>query len=248
LSKTPPFRIALAAVAALVLGVVPTALAGKPGGPRSCTRNAPSVYVENSWMWGSSGSWGTAGQQLRYQFQVINNDVYCSSSSFTLGLSAPDGFGVSIPTTTINLKSTTNGYLFAYVTSPASSADGDYPLTVTALRSGTSGTSTSTVYKVYSTDTVRPTLYWPNPGNGMTLSGSSYAFTVSSNDDHAVKKIDLYLDGVYQTTTTCEGISYDCQLYYPRSLGGLSGPHSATFKGFDWMGNETDLTTNFTVG
>lgn len=250
MTAKPPFRIALTVVASLVfiLVLVPTTLAGKPGGSRTCTRKAPSVYVENSWMWGSSGSWGLPGQQLRYQIQIINNDVYCSSSTFALSVSGPSGFSVSIPTNAISLKSTTNGYLFAYVTSPASSADGDYPLTVTALRSGTtSGTSAGTAYKVYSSDTVAPTLYWPNPGNGMTVSGSYY-FTVSSNDDHAVKKIDLYLDGVYQTTTTCEGISYDCQLYYPISLRGLSGQHTATFNGSDWMGNVTVLTTTFTVG
>jgi hypothetical protein len=241
----PPFRIALAAVSVVVLVVVPSALAGKPGGSRSCTRNAPSVYVDNNWMWGSSGSWGTAGQQLRYQIQVINNDVYCSSSTFSLSLSAPSGFSTSMPTNTISLKSTTNGYLFAYVTSPASSADGDYPLTVTALRSGT-GTSTSSVYKIYSSDTVAPTLYWENPASGTTVSGS-YGFTVSSRDDHAVKKVDLYIDGAYQTTTTCDGISYVCQLYYTKSLRGLSGQHTATFEGSDWMGNVTVLTTTFTV-
>lgn len=196
-------------------------------------------------MWGSSGSWGLAGQQLRYQIQIINNDVYCSSSSFALSVSAPSGFSVSVPTNTISLKSTTNGYLWAYVTSPASSPDGDYPLTVTAARSGETST-TNTAYKVYSSDSVAPTLYWPNPGNGMTVSGN-YPFTVSSNDDHAVKKIDLYLDGVYKTTTTCEGISYDCQLYYPMSLRGLSGQHTATFEGSDWMGNVTVLSTTFTV-
>jgi Bacterial Ig domain len=95
-------------------------------------------------------------------------------------------------------------------------------------------------------DTVAPTLYWENPANGTTVSGT-YGFTVSSRDDHAVKKIDLYVDGVYQTTTTCEGISYVCQLYYTKSLRGLSGQHTATFEGSDWMGNVTVLTTTFTV-
>jgi hypothetical protein len=62
----------------------------------------------------------------------------------------------------------------------------------------TSGSGTypfRSYYKVYSSDTVAPTLYWPNPWDGQTISGSSFNFTVSSNDDHAVKQIDLYVDG-----------------------------------------------------
>ncbi len=250
----PPSRIALAAVAAVVLVLVPSAFAGKPGGGRSCTRNAPSVSVENNWAWGSTGSWGKPGQQLAYQIRVVNNDVYCSSASFVVSLTAPAGFSVSMPTATISLKSTTQGYLWAYVTSPSGAADGDYPLALTAQRAGaTAGTanalaSSTTYYKVYSSDSVAPTVYWPNPYDGQTLSGSSYNFVVSSNDDHAVKKIDLYIDNAYQTTTTCQDISYDCELYYPMSLRGLSGQHTATFKSYDWMDNVSVLRVNFSVG
>jgi hypothetical protein len=224
-------------------------LGGKPsaGSSRSCTRNAPTVSVENNWGWGATGSWGLPGQQLAYQIRVVNNDVYCSSSSFVVGLTAPGGFSVSMPTSTISLKSTTQGYLWAYVTSPTGTPDGDYPLALTAQRAGGSASST-TYYKVYSSDSTGPTLYYPNPGNGQTLSGSSYTFVVWSNDDHAVKTIALYIDNVLQTTTTCEDISYNCELYYPMSIRGLSGQHTATFKAYDWMGNPSVLTTSFTVG
>jgi hypothetical protein len=245
----PPFRIALAAGSALVLVLTPAALGGKPaaGPTRSCTRTAPSVSVENNWAWGATGSWGRPGQQLAYQVRVVNNDVYCSSSSFVVSLTAPNGFAVSMPTSTISLKSTTQGYLWAYVTSPLGASDGDYPLALTARRAGGAASST-TYYKVYSSDSAGPTLYYPNPGNGQALSGSSYNFAVWSNDDHAVKKIELYVDNVLQTTTTCEDISYDCELYYPMSLLGLRGQHTATFEAYDWMGNPSVLTTTFTVG
>ncbi len=60
---------------------------------------------------------------------------------------------------------------------------------------GSTQTASSTSwYKVYSSDTVAPTLYWPSPGDGTTITGSSYNVAVSSNDDRAVKKIELYLD------------------------------------------------------
>jgi uncharacterized membrane protein len=135
--------------------------------PSKCTRNAPAVAVDNNWQWGSTGSWGLPGQQLKYMIKVVNNDLGCSPSSFVIGLSAPSGFSVSIPTNTISLKPTTSGYLSAYVTSPSVIADGDYPLTATVTRAGSSDSGSFTsYYKVYTSDTVAPTLYWPNPGDG----------------------------------------------------------------------------------
>jgi hypothetical protein len=70
---------------------------------------------------------------------------------------------------------------------------------------------------------------------------------VSSADDHAVKKIDLYLDGAYTSTTNCADISSVCQLYYNWNIRKVHGTHSATFKSYDWMGNMATLTTTFSV-
>jgi hypothetical protein len=64
------------------------------------------------------------------------------------------------------------------------------------------GASAASVYKVYSSDNVAPTLYFPNPGDGQALHGSSYNFVVYSNDDHAVGKIELYIDNALQTATS----------------------------------------------
>jgi hypothetical protein len=149
---------AQAALVALVLAfaLVPTALAGKPGGSR-CMQNAPGVIVDNNFAWGQSGSYGLPGQRLTYAIDVLNNDVGCGSSTFTLIFSAPSGFAVSVPASTISLKSGSSGYLWAYVTSPTSAADGDYPLAAKVTRAGTSG-SFASYYKVYSSDTVAPTL------------------------------------------------------------------------------------------
>jgi hypothetical protein len=83
----------------------------------------------------------------------------------------PNGFSVSMPTTTISLKSSTSAYLWAYVTSPTTAADGAYPLTFTVTRAGTSSPSSSytSYYKVYSSDSTAPTLFWNNPGQGQTI-------------------------------------------------------------------------------
>jgi hypothetical protein len=246
----PPFRIALAAVAAILLALVPSAFAGKPGGGRTCTQNAPSITVENNWAWGSTGSWGMPGQRIAYQIRVTNNDVYCSSSSFAVSLSAPAGFSVSMPTSTISLKSTTQGYLWAYVTSPTGAADGSYPLALSAQRAGTAtavaSSSSTTYYKVYSSDTTAPTPFWPDPISGQTITGGSYALSVSANDDHAVKQIDIYIDGTHMSTTLCDDISYNCHAAY--SWRTVAGQHTATFTATDWMGNVGSTTSNFTVG
>jgi len=213
----------------------------------SCTVNAPGVFVENNWAWGAPGSWGLPGQQLTYDIEVTNYDVGCSSSSFVISLSVPSGFSASIPTNTITLKSSSSGYLWAYVTSPPLIADGDYALTATVQRAGTSATSAPyTSYdKVYSSDTAAPTLFWPNPWGGEAITGRSYTIAVSSSDDHAVRKVDLYIDNLYVSTTACDDISYICQLTYKWHT--VRGQHTATFDSYDWMGNAGAITVTFTV-
>src|SRR5512133_2948866 len=92
----------------LAIGLTPAALAGRGGGKGgNCARNVPDVFIDNNWGWSSWGSWGMPG------------------SSFVINMSTPDGFSVSMPTTTIGLRSsTTSDYLWAYVTSPSAIADG----------------------------------------------------------------------------------------------------------------------------
>jgi hypothetical protein len=247
-------RIAYAIAFVLVLALVPAAVAAGGGhghgggGTSNCTRNAPGVSVDNNWSWTGVGSWGLPGQQLAYFVAVRNYDVGCSSSSFVVNIATPSGFTVSLPTNTISLKSATSGYLWAYVTSATSAADGDYPLTVTVDRAGTTGATGSytSYYKVYSSDSTAPTLYWPNPGEGQTISGRTFNVVVSSSDDHAVKKIELYMDTSYASTSLCDNVSYSCQFYYQWPLG-ASGQHTATFKAYDWMGNVGVMTVHFTV-
>jgi len=235
----------------LALALVPAAIAAKGGhggggGGTSCTQNAPTVAVQNNWQWGDSGSWGLPGQRIAYMILLNNTDSGCRSSTFTLTVTAPSGFSVSVPTSTVSLGSGSYAYLWAYVTSPVGVAGGDYTLTVSAARTNGPSASAATAYKLYSSDTTAPTLFWPNPGDGTTISGRSYNLTVSSSDDHAVKKIDLYLDGAYVSTTTCDDITYICQLNY--SWSPRTGQHTATFKSYDWMGNVgTPLTVSFTV-
>ncbi len=221
-------------------------------GSTSCIPNSPTASVGNTWAWASPGSWGLPGQQLKYAIQVTNYDIGCSSSNFSISMSAPSGFSVSIPTNTITLKSSSSGYLWAYVTSPTAIANADYPLTVAVMRAGASApaaptASATSYFKLYSSDNVAPTLFWSNPWDGATISGRSYNVTVSSSDDHAVKMIDLFIDNAYVSTTVCDDISYTCQFVYKWSLRSATGLHTATFESTDWMGNVGVLKVTFTV-
>jgi len=241
--------LVLVSVGALVLALVPGALAGggRGGSKGGCTPKAPYVKVDNTWAWGQTGSFGLPAQSLTYGIQVVNYDVGCGPTSFVVGVAAPSGFSVSMPANTVSLKSAASGYLWATVTSPSAIVDGDYPLTVTVQRAGSPpAASFASYYKVYSSDTVAPTLYWPSPSDGATVSGRSYNVAVSSNDDHAVKTIALSIDGVSKTVTTCAGVSYSCQLNYSWSTS--RGQHTATFTSTDWMGNASVMTSTFTVG
>jgi hypothetical protein len=220
----------------------------------SCVQSTPSLVVENNWAWGQTGSWGMPGQRLTYQFEVINQDAGCASSTFLLSVTGPAGFSVTIPTSAISLKSGTGGFLLASVTSPSVIVDGDYALGVSVQRAGpttsvgASYSSATTYYKVYSSDISAPRLFLANPYAGQSISGHSFTMTVSSSDDHAVKSIDLYIDNTAVTTTACDDITYLCHLSYKWSLRGVAGPHTATFRSHDWMGNTGVLTVPFTVG
>ena len=259
MTRKPPLRVALVAVlAVVVLALTPAAPAapggggsgGGGGGKTSCTQKPPVVVVDNTWQWGAPGSWGLPGQTLTYAIDVLNYDVGCGSSTFAVNVAAAGGFSVSMPTNTITLKASGSGYLKANVTSPGAIADGDYPLTVTVQRVGspTSTGSFDSFYRVYSSDSLAPKLYWASPGDGTSISGSSYNVSVSSDDDHSVQEIDLFIDNVYKSTTVCAGVSYRCQLYYNWSIRGIAGQHTATFRSTDWLGNVGVLATTFTVG
>jgi Bacterial Ig domain len=210
--------------------------------------------VDNNWAWSQTGSWGLPGQPLTYALQVRNYDVGCSASSFVVTAAVPNGFSVSMPTNTITSSPRRRPTCGAYVTSPATAADGNYPLTFTLTRAGTSSPSSSytTYYKVYSSDSTAPTLFLNNPTRGQTMTGRSFDVAVSSSDDHAVKKIDLYIGNADATisstpisSTACDDITYICHLNYKWSGG--SGSYTAIFEATDWTGHVGVMTVHFSV-
>jgi hypothetical protein len=183
--------------------------------------------------------------------KVTNNDSGCSSSTFNVSVSAPSGFAVSLPTSSIGLSAKSVGYVWASITSPAAAADGDYQLSASVSRAGAGSSapqvSAPSYYKVYSSDTAAPSLFWPSPDDGSAISGKSYNVGVMANDDHEVQRIDLYIDGALTLSTACADVSYNCDLTYTWRIGRIHGQHTVRFDAYDWMGNESSLTSSFTV-
>ena len=248
MSKRNRFFVVMAMITLLALGATTaTAAPGTGGSTSGCTSSAPRASIDNTWAWGSPGSWGMPGQELKYAIDVFNNDVGCGSSNFVVTVSVPNGFSVSMPSSTITLSSASTGYVWAYVTSPATAADGNYPLTAVVARAGNSSAAATSSYKVYSSDTVAPKLYWENPADGGSLSGRSAYVGFTSSDDHAVKKLNLDIDGVSVGRVLCDNISSDCQVSYKWSIRRVHSQHTATFTSTDWMGNVATKTATFSV-
>jgi hypothetical protein len=244
------FGVLIAVVSLIAILLVSPSIASARSSSASCVQSAPSAGIDNNWAWGLSGSWGMPGQQLRYAIDVANNDVGCGSTTFVVTLSTPTGFTVTMPTNTISLASLSTGYVFADVTSPAAIADGDYPLTVSVGRGGTSAPVQSgrSTYKVYSSDAAAPTMYWLYPNDGSAITGRTTYVSIAAQDDHAVRRIDLSIDGVaIATTGVCDNTSYECGLSYKWSIRRVHGTHTSTFTATDWMGNVATQTATFTV-
>jgi hypothetical protein len=237
--------IAVLALAATAAGAAPKSGATSAG----CAVSGPRASIDNTSAWATPGSWGMPGQKLTYAIDVFNNDVGCGSSSFVVSLSAPNELSVSMRSSSITLSSASTGYVWADVTSPTTAADGSYPLTATVDRVGSSSSASSgtSYYRVYSSDTVAPKIYWTNPSDGGALSGRSTYVGFASSDDHAVKKLDLSIDGVSVGSTLCGDISFECQLSYKWALRRVRGQHTATYTSTDWMGNVATQTATFTV-
>jgi hypothetical protein len=86
-----------------------------------------------------------------------------------------------------------------------------------------------------------------NPADGGALSGRSANVGFASSDDHAVRKLEAFVDGDTVAHVLCDNVASDCQLSYSWSIRGVRGQHTATFTSTDWMGNVATQTATFTV-
>jgi hypothetical protein len=245
--RTRTASIVMAMILVAMAGPAAVAGSGKPSG---CTTHEPRVVINNTWAWASKGSWGMPGQTITYALFVANDDVGCKASTFQVSVHAPQDFTVSIPTEAIQLDASSSGYVWADVTSGKGTSDGDFKLEASVQRSGSAAPVSigdESWYKVYSSDSTGPKESWLNPADGSSITGRTTYVGFASSDDHAVREMEVLLDGVVVTTVICRGITFDCQASYGWSIRRVHGEHSATFISTDWMGNATSKTVTFTV-
>ncbi|MBI3302907.1 MAG: peptidase M11 [Deltaproteobacteria bacterium] len=101
-------------------------------GPQTaCTQANPTVGLSPS-----QSQWVKAGTTVRYTVSVTNNDTTgCPASGFTLQASVLDGWIAVFASPTLTLSPGANASTTLRVTSPASAADGFYPVGVEAMNS-----------------------------------------------------------------------------------------------------------------
>ena len=215
--------------------------------PHVPTQSEPRVSIDNTWAWASPGSWGMPGQQLKYAIDVFNNDVGCGSSSFVVSVRAGRVLGLDpvehdhaqlgVHRLRVGVRDLARHGRRRRLPADASRSSG---------RERRARRPSTSYYKVYSSDTVAPKLYWTNPADGGALSGRTTYVGFASSDDHAVKKLDLSSTAP-GGATLCDNVSSDCQVSYKWSIRRVHGQHTATFRSTDWMGNVATQTATFTV-
>jgi hypothetical protein len=247
LTSPPRLLLPVTLVATILVGAY-VVLGASAAGGRTCTRNAPTVQIQNTYGWGKFGSWVKPGETYPYDLVIHNNDVYCRAATFNVSASLPEGFTQDTPNLTVNMKSTSTSLQHVHITSPVTMADGDYPVHETVARA-TDSTSNSTgdsLYRIYSSDTAAPVFGWWSPTDGQTVSNNPY-FVLSLSDEHRVQRLALYVDNNLVYSQEADPIAqYDMQFGYTWPTRGVArGAHTMMAKGYDGYGNVTTKSTTF---
>jgi Bacterial Ig domain len=217
---------------------------------RRCVPAQPQVSIQNTYGWSQFGSWAAPGETYPYDVVVYNQDVNCRAARFNLASTLPSGFTMDMPTTSLSIKSSSFALLHLHVTSPATTADGDYAFQEKVWRDldpSSEGFGNS-IYKVYSKDTQPPVFGWWSPADGQTVADNP-AFTVSLSDEHRVRRLELYIDGVPIYAKDYDPIvQYNMSFQYTWPTKGVArGLHTMRAVGYDGSGNRADWTTSFNL-
>ena len=156
------------------------------------------------------------------------------SGTVSVQVAAGDNVGVS----SVNLSvdgvllagDNTAPYSFAWNTTTA--ANGAHSLTATA-QDGAGNTSSASVSVTVSnlSDVTPPTVNITSPGSGASVSGN-VSVLVSASDNVAVTKVELYVDGVLQSTATTSPFTNRWNARKERA-----GAHTMQCKAYDAAGN-----------
>jgi hypothetical protein len=162
-------------------------------GPLACVRANPSVAPSPS-----ESQWVPAGTPVTYTVTVTNADNDgCGATTFSLVGAVPDGWGAALGATTLTLEPGASGSTAFQVTSPASAADGFYPVGVTATSSAApsyAASASATYVVAASLDVAAATDKSSYPRNqdvtvtaavaadGAPVSGASVTFTITKTN------------------------------------------------------------------
>jgi hypothetical protein len=128
------------ATGALVTISVPSQPSPTPTATASCVRSNPTLTVSQA-----QGPWVPSGTAVNYNLTIRNNDGgACSASAFNLQAAIPTNWGVVLPYPTQFIAPGSNGVVSVQVTSAVGSADGFYPINVSAANTSVSGSAAAT--------------------------------------------------------------------------------------------------------
>jgi thermitase len=153
---------------------------------------------------------------------VVKVDLYIDGASFATDSAAP--------------------YSFAWDTTAV--PNGTHTLVAVASdAAGNSGSSSAVSVTVSNTppDTTAPTVAITAPASGATITGTT-PVTVGATDDVAVTKVELYVDGVLNSTDTTAPYSFSWA-----TSGVAAGTHALQARAYDAAGNIASATINVNV-
>jgi hypothetical protein len=201
----------------------------------ACARSAPSVDVA------PASQSGTPGSTLRYSVSVTNrNSTGCSSSVFAIGQGVPSGFSGALSAGSVTLAPGAAASVSWSVVSSTQAIDGVYALSATAGEAGSSASSDSASYVVYS-DAGAPTVSVTWPAEGAVIAAKPVSLSASAFDSGGIARVDFLVNGslVGSATVAPYQVRWNARK--------KSGQQTLTARAVDRAGNSSDASVRFTV-
>jgi len=156
----------------------------------------------------------------------VKDNVFVSN--FTLDLDSITNY---IPTSIQTISDTNKIYNYSIDTNTI--INGTHTLNA-KVWDGSSNTGTATAsINVYNTpDTTAPVVTITSPANGTTLRGTKITISASATDNIAVKRVEIFVDGVLQKTLTSSPYNYSWNF-----KKAVSGAHTIYARAYDAKGN-----------
>lgn len=107
-------------------------------GPQPCVRTNPTVSLSSS-----GTQWFAAGSTMTYQVLLTSNDSGCTASNFNLQANVPSGWSAAFSNAALSLPPGGSATTTVTITSPSTTTDGFYNLSVVATNGADASYSAS---------------------------------------------------------------------------------------------------------